>query len=148
MDQRHPPADDSEGDLRKLAEDWITIWQSEITAFMADPETQQSWGSLMALWGGAAQAMVRAMPQGVPYPNAGWPPSGATSDRSRQSAGPSPSPGPPPAAAAPDSRDDEIRRLERRVAELERYLAPADSGGDGAPPRTPRRAAKARRVGN
>ena len=74
MDHRHPPADDSDGDLRKLAEDWITIWQSEITAFMADPETQQSWGSLMALWGGAAQAMVRAMPQGAPYPHAGWPP--------------------------------------------------------------------------
>ena len=39
-------------DPRKLAQDWITLWQSELSAMAADPEMRESWQTLMALWAG------------------------------------------------------------------------------------------------
>ena len=137
-----------EDDFRALAEDWIAIWQSEITAFMTDPETQQAWGAMMAVWAGAAQAMMRSMPP-MPGFTPGFaqgfggsrPPkrpqsSPRADERHHPTAPPEPPPSrdpgadapprPAPAAAPPVARDDEIRRLEQRVAELERSLAEQD----------------------
>ncbi len=114
-----------EDDFRTLAEDWIAIWQSEITAYLTDPETQQAWGAMMAVWAGAAQAMMRGMP---PAPGFSHKRPKPADERRRASAAPKPAgtdaaPGPTPAAAAPVAGDDAIRRLEQRVAELERSLA-------------------------
>ncbi|WP_284943789.1 hypothetical protein [Acidisoma cladoniae] len=103
-----PPAEDD--DFRALAEDWIALWQSEITAFMTDPETQHAWGAMLALWANAAQAMVRQTPS-------------RGHESAPKSAGTPHAPGPAAVDAAPVARDDEIGRLERRVAELERHLA-------------------------
>jgi hypothetical protein len=130
-----------EDDLRSLAEDWIAIWQSEITAYMTDPETQQAWGAMVALWAGAAQAMMRSMAPtpgfgsgfgpGGPKPAKRPKPATGADERRRPSAPPEQpgadaAPGPAPVAAAPVAGDDEIRRLEQRVAELERTLADQD----------------------
>jgi|ERR1700761_8933984 hypothetical protein len=132
-----------EDSFRTLAEDWIAIWQSEITAYLTDPETQQAWGAMMAIWAGAAQAMMRSMPQAPgfaqgfapagsgPRPATRAKPASAGHERRRPPASPEPSradaaPGPTPAAPSPVARDDAIRRLEQRVAELERSLAEQD----------------------
>jgi hypothetical protein len=158
-----------EDDFRALAEDWIAIWQSEITAYLTDPETQQAWGAMLAIWAGAAQAMMRSMPatpgfgQGFGQGFGGGPraarrpkASTAADERRHEAATPEPpppeqpppeqsradaAPRPAPAAAASVARDDEIRRLEQRVAELERSLAEQDRrrGTPGQNPRTRRR---------
>ena len=54
-------------DPRKLAQDWITLWQSELSAMAADPEIRESWQTVMALWAGTMSAMLRGLP---PDPNA------------------------------------------------------------------------------
>ncbi len=135
----------AETDFHALAEDWIAIWQSEITAYLTDPETQQVWASIMAVWGEAAQAMIRAMPAAPGFtpgfgaafgqgfaPGARPAPSRAKSsaphDRRQkpkpsESAGTDAAPRAAPSAAAPVARDDEVSRLAQRVAELERHLA-------------------------
>src|ERR1700723_2618756 len=46
-----------------LARDWITLWQSELAAIAADREAQESWQAILALWGGAAGAMLAAAPR-------------------------------------------------------------------------------------
>jgi hypothetical protein len=144
-----------------LAEDWIAIWQSEITAYLTDPETQQAWAAMMAVWAGAAQAMMRSMQPPPGFGSGfgqGFGPGFATGAGPRHAKRPKPSaaaderrtsrrpeavqpgaiqpgaihpgadaaPRPAPPAAAPVARDDEIRRLEQRVAELERSLAEQD----------------------
>ena len=50
-------------DLRKLAQDWITLWQSELAGLAVDREAQETWQAMLALWAGAAAAMLRAMPR-------------------------------------------------------------------------------------
>jgi hypothetical protein len=141
-----------ETDFRALAEDWIAIWQSEITAYLTDPETQQAWSAMVAVWSGAAQAMMRAVPPtpgfgapgfGAPFGQGGTRPPRRPNPRTKprpdagageaagkpgadQSSGTDAAPGPAPAAPASVARDDEVRRLEQRVAELERHLAERD----------------------
>ncbi|WP_160000728.1 hypothetical protein, partial [Roseomonas sp. 18066] len=46
--------------LERLAEDWITLWQSEITALAADRELAEAWSSWAAL--GAAWMRAAATP--------------------------------------------------------------------------------------
>jgi hypothetical protein len=111
------PADQHAVDLQALARDWITLWQSELTAAAADRELQETWQTLAALWAGVAGAMVQGMPRGVPDGAAGLP-----------SARPPAAPRAAPFAAASDARDAEVDRLARRVAELERRLADLDGG--------------------
>ena len=48
-------------DLEKLAQDWITLWQSELSAMAADRELQESWQTTAVLWAGVATAMLNAM---------------------------------------------------------------------------------------
>jgi hypothetical protein len=113
-------------DPRKLAQDWITLWQSEISAMAADPEMRESWQTMMALWAGIMSTMVRVMPRATErHERAGGQP--RTTDAPRT----------PSAAAAPDTRDVEIERLARHVAILERRLADLERGGD--PPVHPKR---------
>jgi hypothetical protein len=115
-------------DPRKLAQDWITLWQSELSAMAADPEMRESWQSMMAIWAGTMSTVLRGIPRAP------------ASDRYERAGGQARSPDaprPPPAAAAPDTRDAEIERLARHVATLERRLADLERGGD--PPVHPKR---------
>ncbi len=58
------------------------------------------------------------------------------------SAGADAAPGATPAAAAPLARDDAVRRLEQRVAELERHLAEHGRAPGDAEPRRSEAVAK------
>jgi hypothetical protein len=114
-------------DPSKLAQDWITLWQSEITAMAADREMRESWQTVMALWAGAMSTMLRT-------PHA---------DRYERSGGQATAADPPrttPSAATSDARDAEIERLARHVATLERRLADLErSDPPVAPKRRPAR---------
>jgi hypothetical protein len=117
---------------RTLAQDWITLWQSELSAIAADPEIRESWQTMMSLWAGTMAAAVRAMPRprdDAPYDNTGR--RTAPADATRAT----------PTAAAPDPRDAEIERLARHVAALERRLADIERGDNPPvhPKRRPRR---------
>ncbi|HTH99979.1 MAG TPA: hypothetical protein VL752_03445 [Acidisoma sp.] len=127
------PGAGADEDFQALAKDWIAIWQSEITAYLTDPETQASWTAIIALWAEAAQAMLRSMPA-APAASGFRPPGTATHERAkpgpaRRGAGADAAAGTASAAPASDPRDDEVRRLEQRVAELERHLAGRDGPG-------------------
>jgi hypothetical protein len=98
----------------ELARDWITLWQSELTALAADRETQETWQAMVALWAGAAGAMLNGgSAASAPRPG----------DGAGRRAGSAAATGTASAAAAPDPRDAEIERLAGRVAELEQRLA-------------------------
>jgi hypothetical protein len=119
-------------DLRALARDWITLWQSELAALAVDREAQETWHTMLALWAGAAGAMLTAAPR--ERPGRGAP------RHAGGHAGPAASPGTAPAAAAPDPRDAEIERLARHVRELEARLAEIEHGlrdGNGGGRRRP-----------
>src|SRR3984885_15790000 len=114
-----PGRDETEAgpDLRKLAQDWITLWQSELAGLAVDREAQETWHAMLALWAGAAAAMLRAMPRDDPaaaargwYPDPRRPPPrpsparGAAPDGSPRSSAsctsPRPSPRPSPTGEA------------------------------------------------
>jgi uncharacterized protein YceH (UPF0502 family) len=104
-----------------VARDWITLWQSELTAAAADRELQETWQTLAGLWAGVAGAMLRQMPRGTADGRSG-------SSAPPGSAGAAPPARAAAAAAAPDARDAEIDRLARRVADLEQRLANIERG--------------------
>ncbi|WP_040612569.1 hypothetical protein, partial [Teichococcus cervicalis] len=64
--EKDPPHDAGPGTppgaegLETLAEDWITLWQSEITAWAADRELAEAWSSWAAL--GAAWLRAASTP--------------------------------------------------------------------------------------
>ena len=109
--------DDAAEELRGIVRDWITVWQSELAAAAADREAQESWQSLLALWAGAANAMMQAIPAGMP--------SGGHTDPG----GPRTPAGAATVAAAPDASAAEVERLGQRIGELERRLANLERGG-------------------
>ena len=126
-------------ELDSLARDWITLWQSELSALAADREAQEAWTALLGLWAGAAAAFLAAAPRAVP----GF----ATSFRHDPGpAGPAAAPRPAPAAAAPDPRDAALDRLNRRLAELEARLAEIERGKGGG--RADRRRARGKPGGD
>jgi len=97
------------GDPQQIARDWITIWQSELTAAATDRELTEGFVRLVDQWAAAAHAAASLLPRGPDAADgrtwAGAPPGAAA------------------AAAAPDARDAAIERLAERVAELERIIA-------------------------
>jgi hypothetical protein len=115
-------------DPRKLAQDWITLWQSELSAMAADPEMRESWQTMMALWAGTMSAMLCSLPRGGPSEQPGNP-AADRHDRAHRQTRAADAPRPTPTDAAPDARDAEIERLARNVAALERRLADLERGG-------------------
>jgi len=97
------------GDPQQIARDWITIWQSELTAAASDRELAELFVRLVDQWAAAAQAAACLLPGGA--------------DGAAGRAGAGPPAGAAAAAAAPDARDAAIERLAERVAELERIIA-------------------------
>src|SRR5271156_6144782 len=103
-------------DLAALARDWVTLWQSELAAMAADREAQESWQAILALWAGAAGAMLAAAPrawQPRAQPGAHTSTDPAAHEPADGRAGAAAPPGAAAAAAAPDARDAAIDRLAR-----------------------------------
>jgi hypothetical protein len=121
-------------DVRRLAQDWITLWQSELAAIAVDREAHETWQAMLALWAGAAATMLHAIPRGRPAPQ-----SRQSHDRTARHAKAEPAPRSPAPAAAPDPRDAEIDRLARHVAALEARLAGLERGNRGGASRQPRK---------
>jgi hypothetical protein len=111
--QGEPPSPDPQAQAR----DWITIWQSELTAIATDREAVDAWTRLVTLWAGTAERAARLLP------GAGAP------DGAAGRAGPAAPAGAAAPLAAFDARDATIQRLADRVAELERKLAQLAQGG-------------------
>ncbi len=107
----------------KLAADWIAIWQSELAGLAADREAQESWQALLALWAGAAGAMLAASSAMRGHDSLHVGPGGR--------AGAAEAPRASPVATAPDARAAEVERLAGRVAELEGRLAELERTGRG-----------------
>jgi hypothetical protein len=107
--------------LAELLEDWVTIWQSELSGLIVDREMQDALLRVVDGWAAQSRAALRILGpalRGV-GPDGATPPSGTNV-----------SPGSKAAAAAPDGRDAVIQQLLDRVAELERRIGtwgpPAD----------------------
>src|SRR5271157_1743416 len=102
-------------DLAALARDWVTLWQSELAAIAADREAQENWQAIVALWAGAAGAMLSAAPRSWASAGPSRPQSAAVPPAAQAAphepaagrAGAAAPSGAAAAAAAPDPRDAE-----------------------------------------
>jgi hypothetical protein len=121
-----PPggASDGRADPAALMRDWITIWQSEMSAAATDPDLVHAWTRLLEIWAATARGATLLIP---PMPPAG----AAARDTAPGGARPAPPAGSAAADAAPDARDAALERLARRVEELERRLAGLDPPASG-----------------
>jgi len=106
--------DAPELDMQALAQDWVTLWHSELSALSADRETQETWRTCLAIWAGWSATLSKPLLDG--------PDDGGVAGRNR----PPDAPRTPAGSPAPDARDAEIERLARLVADLERRLADLD----------------------
>jgi hypothetical protein len=104
----------------RLAEDWVALWQSELTAMAADRELRESWAAMVALWAGAATSALGAMRAAHAT---GAAHAMGTAHEPGRTAVPLKPARPAPAASASEPRLDEVEQLHRRIAELEQRLA-------------------------
>ncbi len=107
---------------RALAQDWITLWESELSALAARS------GAARGVAGDVGAVGRRDDDDAADHaarPTPGQPPE---HDRPSRGAGPAAAPRTAPAAAAPDPRDAEIVRLARHIDALERRLAELERG--------------------
>ncbi|HQT88284.1 MAG TPA: hypothetical protein PK677_06975 [Acidiphilium sp.] len=122
---------DTEPALADLAQDWVTLWQSEMTALARDREAQEHWAKLVGFWAGIA---VQVMTANAATAN-------AAAARSRDGHAPRPArtndparPAPAPAASDPGGqpRADQltIAGLHRRIIDLEARLAALDRSSE------------------
>jgi hypothetical protein len=58
MDADRPNAEQEE--VERLAEDWITLWQSEIAALAADREAAEAWSAATSALAALGAAWLRA----------------------------------------------------------------------------------------
>jgi len=133
MNEQDPPDDprQHQTELDRLAEDWITLWQTEIAAMAADREAAEAWAGAAQFWAAMGAGMgagwMRMATKGFAHDTPAWPAPAATP--------PDPGRQPGPGGAEPDAR------LDARLAELERRLAAIERGPGGKPAdrRGPRR---------
>lgn len=93
------------------AEDWITIWESELAGLACDVEMREAWQAAIGSWASRARVAV-AWQALVPPGDAAAGPAGAGAQA-----------GSTTFAAAPDAGLATGADLAQRVAELERRLA-------------------------
>jgi hypothetical protein len=130
-------AEGSAPDLASLARDWIELWQSELAALAADPETAETWARLAALWAGWAASGLAAWPRGAGNERFAVPPPGhaaAGFPGSAQTPRPSPAPAPPDSGPAPSHRLlerilERLDSIERRLSALEERRGRGAAGG-------------------
>jgi hypothetical protein len=129
-------------DPQDLARRYLDLWQDQLRAMAADPETMATVGRMLASVAGQpgknGQEGWQAGASAVPNPFALWPMTGAmppfapfggsnpfesvfAAGRSGTEAGSS------AAAASSDGGDDQLRELERRLAALEGRLDALES---------------------
>jgi len=96
-----------------LAQDLVSMWQSELTAMAADRELREAWVVLVGLWAQSSSAAFSALAH----------------ERAARGAGAVKPAGAAPVAAASEPRLGEVEQLARRVAELEQRLAQLLGGG-------------------
>ena len=125
-------------DLEDLARRYLDLWQEQLRAMAADPETMESVGRMLSAMGGAAPP--------APMNPAAWmsamglaPPAGGTGggnpfDAVFANAPQKAADGTAAAAAASDGGGNDLRQLERRLAALEQRIVELESGA-----RKPRR---------
>jgi hypothetical protein len=138
-------------DLEDLARRYLDLWQEQLRAMSADPETLASMGRMLSAMGGAdAPAPVNPPTNPMAWMSAFGvvPPGAATGganpfDAVFATGREKPEAGPAPAAAASDGGGDDLRQLERRLAALEERITALESGS-GKPKR---RSAKGARKG-
>ncbi len=136
-----PESAPSDSDLHTLARDWITLWQSELSALALDREVQETWQRLLGIWAGTAGTLLAAIPRGLDQAfaaRAGYsagrtppPRSECNADAGAPSASSASSPRPAAAGSASGARDAEIEHLHRRIAELEQRLAAMEREREG-----------------
>jgi hypothetical protein len=108
--------------LANLAQDWVTLWQSELTALARDREAQEHWAMLIGFWAGMAGQITIA--SATPARN--------RDGRSARPAGTNDAARPAPAPAASDPGGEPgadqltIAGLHQRIADLEARLAALD----------------------
>lgn len=127
-------------DPQDLARDWITLWQSELTALAADREMRENWQAAVGFWADLASSILRDMPssRGSPSPHDTASQSAGSRHAAPQHGGPRNAATRPAGtddatrtaapAAASDARDAEIERLDRHVAALEARLVALEHG--------------------
>ena len=128
-----------QAELDRLAEDWITLWQSEIAGLAADREAAEAWAVVAQ---GMAQGMaamgaawMRAASTPPPF---AWPAPFAP-EFAPEPARPAPAAAPPDPGRQPgDGGAERDAGLAARLAELEGRLA-AIEGGPGRKPADRRR---------
>ncbi len=98
--------------------DWVALWQSELTALATDREVSEAWTRLLDLWSGFASTMLPASQVMTDHDNNE--PSAPTKIHGSTRS--------PSGAPASGSRGDAIKRLERRVTQLEKRLAAVERG--------------------
>jgi hypothetical protein len=90
--------------------DWVTLWQSELSALAVDRECHEAVAAFATAW---AAAVARHDGAATGH------------DRPAGRAGPDAAAWPAPPVAPLDARDGELASLRHRVAELERRIAGA-----------------------
>jgi len=93
----------------KLAEDWLSLWRSELTAMAADRELRETTKALLTLWANTAITSLGAIR--------------TAHDSALRNPVPTQPPRPAPDSAAPLPGLDAFDQLNRRIAELEQRLA-------------------------
>ena len=114
--------DPADPDLTGLAQDWVTLWQSEMTALARDREAQEQWAMLVGFWANLAGQTIAARAALIRTHDQPAPRSTRTHDPAR----------PATAAAAshsggqPGADQPSLAQLHRRIADLEQRLAALD----------------------
>jgi hypothetical protein len=98
----------------KFAEDWIALWQSELTAMAADRELRESITAMIALWASTANTSLSLLSQ---------------HESSRRDAQTLQPPRSTAVASASEPGLDEVASLHRRITELEQRLAGLERDG-------------------